>query len=242
MTGPSLVQLGTMIHAAADRVIFNATGAVAYDVPVAPDAPEARQWLREELAKAPYEAARPTWFDRLSQGFLDWINSLTLAGTGAQNWLPAIVVLVVLAALVAGWFVFGAPRLARRNRVASELFGTTDERSSAEMRLASAAAATRNDWTLACEEIFRALARGMAERTVLTVSPGTTAHDFAARAGRAFPSSEGALSDAANTFDRVRYLEQAATEPDYRRLATLESELRAASTVRLEPLTETAAS
>ncbi len=239
MTAVSLAQLGSVVDRLIDRITFGVPGFVSRDVPVVPDAPEARRWLREELAKAPYEAARPTWFDRLSQGFLDWIQSLAVSGGGSlQDWLPVVAVLLVLGALVAGWFLFGAPKLARRNRVASDLFGTIDQRSSAEMRTAADAAAARGDWSLACEEIFRALARGLAERTVLSVTPGTTAHDFAARARLAFPSSGSALALAADTFDRVRYLEQAGTEFDYRALATLEAELRAASPARRAPLIE----
>lgn len=239
MTAVRLTLLGSVVDRLVDRITFGVPGSVSRDVPVVPSAPEARQWLREELAKAPYAEARPTWFDRLSKGFLDWIQSLTISGGGSlQGWLPVVAVLLVLGALVAGWFLFGAPRLARRNRVASDLFGTIDQRSSAEMRTAADAAAASGDWSLACEEIFRALARGLAERTVLSVTPGTTAHDFAAQARLAFPSSGSALNLAADTFDRVRYLEQVGTQIDYRALATLEAELRAASPARLAALIE----
>jgi len=231
MTALGLAQLGSLI----DRIVARLPG----DVPVVPDAPHARRWLREELAKAPYEAARPTWFDRASQGFLDWIKSLTVGGDGGlQNWLPVVAMVLVIAALVAGWLLVGAPKLARRRRAATDLFGTIDQRSSAAMRVAADTAARRGDWSLACEEIFRALARGLAERTVLSVTPGTTAHDFAARARLAFPSMGPALAQAADTFDRVRYLERPGTEPEYRALAALEAQLRAASPVTLAPLAE----
>jgi hypothetical protein len=205
-------------------------------VPVDPDAPSGRRWLREELAKAPYEAARPTWFDRVSQSFLDWIQSLTLPSGSGANWLPVLATLVVIAAIVASWLIFGAPRLAGRRRVSGELFGSIDQRSSAEMRTAASVAASAGQWGLACEEIFRALARGLAERTVLTNNPGTTAHDFAARAGLAFPPSGEALSKAADTFDRVRYLEQVGTEQEYRALVTLDAEIGSASPVTLTPV------
>ncbi|MDJ0349879.1 DUF4129 domain-containing protein [Cryobacterium sp. PH29-G1] len=235
MTPQGLAQIGMLIGPVVDRVPLRAPG----EVPVDPDAPTARKWLREELAKAPYEAARPTWFDRASQGFFDWINSLSIGGDGGlRNWLPVVAVVLVLAALVAGWLLFGAPKLARRRRADSDLFGTIDQRSSAEMRTAASAAASRGDWSLACEEIFRALARGLAERTVLSVTPGTTAHDFAARARLAFPAMGPALSSAADTFDRVRYLEQTALESDFRALAALEAELRTAAPVALAPLTD----
>jgi len=230
MTALGLAQLGSVVH----RITFG----VPVDVPVDPDAPGARQWLREELAKAPYEAARPTWFDRAAQGFLDWINSLTVGGSEDwQAWLPVVGIVLVAAALVAGWLLFGAPKLARR-RATNDLFGTIDERSSDDMRSSAEAAANRGDWTLACEEIFRALARGLAERTVLSVMPGTTAHDFAGRARVAFPAAGAALVEAADIFDRVRYLEQAGTETDYRAVEALEAELRAASPVGFAPLAE----
>ena len=202
-------------------------------VPVDPAAPDARNWLREELAKAPYTAARPTWFDRVAQTFLDWLQSLTLPSGGGANWLPALATLVVIAAIVASWLVFGAPKLARRRRLSSELFGAVDQRSSDEMRAAASLAADAGQWSLACEELFRAVARGLAERTVLTVTPGTTAHDFAARAGLAFHQSGAALSSAADIFDRVRYLEQAGTEAEYQALAELDAELGAASPAAL---------
>ena len=203
-------------------------------VPVDPAAPDARNWLREELAKAPYTAARPTWFDRVAQTFLDWLQSLTLPSGGGANWLPALATLVVIAAIVASWLVFGAPKLARRRRrLSSELFGAVDQRSSDEMRAAASLAADAGQWSLACEELFRAVARGLAERTVLTVNPGTTAHDFAARAGLVFPPAGAALSSAADIFDRVRYLEQAGTEAEYRALAALDAELGAASPATL---------
>ena len=235
MTTSGLAQLGSSVGPVVDRIAVGAPG----DVPVIPDAPDARQWLREELAKPPYEAARPTWFDRASQGFLDWLNALTVGGDGGlQDWLPVVAIILMLAVLVAGWLLFGAPKLARRRRFTDGLFGTIDQRSSAAMRSAADAASNSGDWSLACQEIFRALARGLAERTVLSVTPGTTAHDFAARARLAFPSNGSALALAADTFDRVRYLEQDGTELEYRALATLEAEMRAAAPVALTPLAE----
>jgi hypothetical protein len=233
MTALGQAQLAALVGFPVDRTTF----AVPIAVPVVPDAPDARRWLRDELAKAPYEAARPTWFDRASQAFLDWINSLAVSGDGSlQVWLPVVAAILIVAALVAGWLLVGAPQLARRRRAEGDLFGTIDARSSVEMRTAAEAAASRGDWSLACEEIFRALARGLAERTVLSVTPGTTAHDFAARARLAFPSNGAGLALAADVFDRVRYLEQAGTEPDYRALAALETELCSAAPVTLAPL------
>ncbi|MFC5929177.1 DUF4129 domain-containing protein [Cryobacterium melibiosiphilum] len=200
-----------------------------------PDAAEAQRWLRDELAKAPYQAAQPTWFDRLSQSVIDWFTSLTVPGGDAFGaWLPVIVVVVVIAVLVAAWLIFGPPRLNRRSRLVEELFGDDDRRSAEDMRRAAADAAARADWGVASTEIFRALARGLAERTVLTVSPGTTAHDFGQRAGQAFPSAHDRLDAAARIFDEVRYLDRPGTEAGYRQMLALERELSVATPARLE--------
>lgn len=204
-------------------------------IPVDPDAPEARRWLREELAKAPYQAARPTWFDRWSASFLDWINSLTApAGDGFGSWTPVILTLALVAVAAAAFLIFGLPRINRRSRLPAELFGEDDRRSSEDMRRAADSAATAGDWGLATEELFRAVARGMVERTVLFVTPGTTAHAFAARAAAAFPAERDRLADAATAFDGVRYLGLAGTEQQYRALASLEGRLRGAKPVSLE--------
>lgn len=210
-------------------------GALGARIPVDPDAPEARRWLREELAKAPYQAARPNWFDRFSKDFLDWIRSLTApTGDGLGSWTPVILTLVAVGVIVAAFLIFGLPRINRRSRLPAELFGKDDRRSAEDMRRAAETAASVRDWSLATEELFRAMARGLVERTVLVVTPGTTAHAFAARAAAAFPAEHDRLAAAATAFDGVRYLGVAGTERDYRAMSSLESGLRGAQPVLLE--------
>ena len=198
-------------------------------VPVEPDAPEARDWLAGELSKPEYEAARPSWFDLAAQAVWDWITSLFEGGFGG----PPVLTLIVLGLLLAGgialaFLLFGAPRLDRRGSAPGALFGDADVRDSAELRRAADEAAAAGNWTLAIEEMFRAIARSLAERTVVTASPGTTAHDLAVRAGTAFPSCADRLADAAGTFDEVRYLGIAGTADRFGTVAALERDLRAA--------------
>lgn len=199
------------------------------DVPVDPNADEARNWILDELSDPRYEAAKPTWFDQLSSAFLEWLQSL-LEGTGGgpSGILLAIVVVIIIAALVAAFLIFGMPALNRRSTVSGALFGTDDDRSAEAMRRAADAAASAGDWALAIEEAFRAIARGLAERTILATTPGTTAHGFAVRAGAAFPALVADLAAAADAFDRVRYLGKPGAEAEYRAVAALERELRAA--------------
>ena len=203
------------------------------DVPVDPGADEARELLREELLKQEYQAAKPTWFDLLIQSFTEWLNDLTTGdGSGGPPSVGILVVAaVVIGLLVVAFLVFGLPRINRRSSVSGSLFGEDDARSSAAMRAAAESAAAAGNFELAIAEMYRAIARGLGERTVLTTSPGTTAVGFGARAGRAFPDRAAALADAAAAFDEVRYLDRPGTADRYAMVATLERDLRAAKPV-----------
>lgn len=226
-----------------ETLALGAAAAVARleDVPVTPDGPDARRWLLDELSKAPYQAAKPNWFDLLSQAVKDWIGSLFGPSSGTLGPLLIVVLAVLIVALiVVAFVVFGLPRLNRRSRTPGEVFGETDRRDADALRRAAEAAAASGDWTTAIEELFRALARGLAERTILTVNPGTTAHGFGARAASAFPAERVRLGEAAELFDRVRYLGVAGTQHDYTALGQLEARLRTARPDALAPLDEQA--
>jgi hypothetical protein len=207
------------------------------DVPVDPDAPEAKQWLIDELSKPVYQAARPTLFDRIAKAIGDWLDSLQF---GSVQGPPAlgigVIVGIVVVGIIVAFLIFGVPRLNRRSAVTGSLFGDDDERTASLIRQAAEAAARSGDYGIAVMEMFRSIARGLAERTVLTVSPGTTARDFASRAAIAFPASEDRLAAAAAAFDDVRYLGRDGTRDQYESISRLESDLRGA-----RPLLETGA-
>ena len=210
----------------------SALAAWAVGVPVDPDADEARRLLLDELSKAEYREAQPTWFDRLATAIGDWLQSLTVGSAGGPPGIgQLIVILVVVVALVVAFLVFGLPRLATRSRVSGSLFGDDDARDAAAIRRAAESAAGRGDFALAITEMFRATARGLAERTVLSTTPGTTAHDFAQRAASAFPDFDDALRDAAVAFDEVRYLGRDGSGTQYEAIAALERGLREAKPV-----------
>ncbi|MDO9396901.1 MAG: DUF4129 domain-containing protein [Herbiconiux sp.] len=210
------------------------------DVPVVPDADQARDWLLGELSKPPYQAARPTWFDLVSKAIGDWIDSLRVPdGSGLGPLVPLVAVLVLVVLIVVAFLVFGRPRLNRRSRVEpGALFGADDRRSAAELRASAARAAAAGDFTTAIEEGFRALARQLAERTVVMTAPGTTAQDFAQRAAVAFPAARDELSACARLFDGVRYLEQPGTREGYDRVSALDSALRTARPAAREAVPE----
>ena len=206
------------------------------DVPVDPDADEARDLLVQELAKQEYQAAKPTWFDQFIRSFTEWLDNLTVGESSGGPPVSGILVLVIviIVVLVIAFLIFGLPRLNRRSTVTGSLFGDDDARTAAQIRAAGEAAAARGDYTLAVAEMYRSIARGLAERTVLTTSPGTTAHDFARRAGVAFPTHASELASSAIAFDDVRYLGGEGTREQYEMVEKLERKLRSAKPSALE--------
>ncbi len=206
---------------------------VPADVPVDPDGPEARRWLLDELSKPGYQAAQPTPFDQLVQQIEDWINSLinglgSLQIPGIGNLLGLVLVVVVIGLLVVAFLVFGLPRISRRSSAGGALFAEHDTRDAATMRRDAERAAASGDYTAAIAELFRALARGLDERTLVSTFPGSTASDLATRAGRVFPDAASRLNDAAASFDGVRYLGATGTAAEWEQLVALERELRTA--------------
>lgn len=194
--------------------------------PLDPDAPEARRWLQDELQKPEYQAAQPSPFDLAMQAIRDWFVSLFDGASG----LPApilnlLLILLVAVLVIVGLLVFGVPRLRRRRHAPVPLFDDHDRRDLEMLRRAAASAAAAGDWPLAIEERFRALVRGVVERDLVRVHPGTTARGFADAASRPFPDHDAALRDAAAGFDGVRYLGRAGTEAEYAQVTALEAEL-----------------
>jgi hypothetical protein len=218
-------------------VIASLLAAQALDVPVDPDAPEAQDWIVEELSKPEYQAAQPTLFDRISRGIFEWLMDALRNGgqlEGPPTLVLAIVLVLVIGAIVFAILIFGVPRRGRRSAVAGAIFGEHDERSAARMRQDAERAAALGDFSTAIAELFRAIARGLAEREVVTTFPGTTATDFAARSGSVFPAQAERLRLAAQDFDGVRYLDHTGTAQQYAAMAGLERDLRNAR-AQVEP-------
>lgn len=201
--------------------------------PLDPDAPEARRWLEDELSKPEYRAAEPNAFDLAMQALRDWLAALFTGASGLPGPVLALLaVLVVAVLLTVGLLVFGLPRLRRRRRATAPLFDDHDRRDLETLRRAAEAAAASDDWPLAIEERFRALARGTVERELIRVHPGTTARGVADAASRPFPAFEPALRAAAADFDAVRYLGRSGSREQYEALTDLELALSAAAPER----------
>lgn len=205
-------------------------------VPVRPDGDTAQQWVLQELAKPPYQAAQPSPFDRAVQALLDWFTSLfDVKGSNTPPLLLGIAILIVVVVLVVALLLFGLPRVNRRSR-AGTLFGEDDRRTADKMRRAAEAAMASDDWSLAVLERFRAVARGLDERTLVAVFPGTTASAFTASAARIFPTELGELRAAAELFDAVRYADETATREDAMSVAALDDRIAAARPATIAPV------
>lgn len=204
--------------------------AVSGDVPVDPDSEQATNWLIDELSKAPYQAARPTLFDRVSKAFSDWLASLTIGeGTGIPTIVLVALIALVAIAIIAAIVVYGLPRLNRKSRHEDTIFGEADYRTAAQLRQSAEQAAAREDFAAATADMFRSIARGLSERTLVSMTPGTTGHGFATRASRVLPEYADEFANSADIFDLVRYMRKPATREQYNELHTLEARVRAAT-------------
>ncbi|QPZ37305.1 DUF4129 domain-containing protein [Paramicrobacterium chengjingii] len=194
--------------------------------PLNPGRDEAYDWLVRELSKPEYTAAKPSLIDRIAAAIKEWFLSLVVPGSGTfAAWVPVIIVVLVVAAVVAAILIWGVPRRNRARRQAAALFGDDDTRTARELRAHARQAAQTGDWETAVLEIFRALARGLDERTLVTVLPGTTAGGFASAAASTFPAHAERLRSAASDFDSVRYLDGRATTEQYETIARLDAEI-----------------
>lgn len=197
-------------------------------IPVTPGPDEAREWAERELADPVYDAAQPTFIDRVAQAIGDFLSRLFSGPIGGE-WSPllGLIVLLVIAALVVGaLLIWGRPRPAHRvSGSSTPLFGEDETRSADELRGSAAAHAAAERWDQAIVERYRALARGLEERDVLDALPGTTARALAVRATEYFPAQAAGLHAGAAAFDDVRYLRRRGTAEMYASVSATDDEI-----------------
>lgn len=191
-------------------------------VPVQPDEPTARQWLERELGKPGYQdlevpdlSSDPGW---------------TVAG-GPWTLVAAGLVLVVIVVLV----YMGLPRRRQQGAGGSGTVFDDAPGNSGQLRRRAGELAAGGSWSQALREMFRALVRGLQERTLVDERPGLTADEAAREAATTLPGLAPELAAAAVAFDRVVFGRQPAGEADYRRMAELEDRVRHTRPV-LEPV------
>jgi len=195
--------------------------------PVLPGADEARRWASEELAKAEYRDAAPSWIADAWAAVLDWLNALGGPQTNGSA-VPSPVIGLVVAAIIAAAVILARPRLNARRRKANPVFEAASQLTAHDFRERAARAAAEQKWGDAVVDLFRAMVRSAEYRTILDPEPGRTADEAARGLSLAFGTESLRLNQAARIFDAVRYGNTPAEAADYRDLASLDAALDAA--------------
>ena len=207
--------------------------------PLTPDGDQARRWAERELSDPAYAAAHPTPIDRIARAVQEFFERLfnSHVDTTLGLWLAVAIAVVLLALIVAAVIFSGRSRLSRRAAPAAhDLFGDSESRTAAQLRRASASAASSGDFDEAVILRFRALALGLVERELVELVPGATVHAFARRAGDLFPDQGERMDAAAAVFDDVRYLRRGGTADGYALIAAVDDAVRGRSVPSPEPV------
>lgn len=193
-----------------------------------PDPDEARRWLARELLKPEYQ---PDPITRMKDWFYDRLDEILnqAFNTGGFSVIAGTVILVLLVALI----VFIVIRLRRDpTTTTSEPTGSAPlgaDRSAAAHYAAARAALAEGNHEAAVVEGVRATAQSLVERTILVPTPGTTAREMSAVAGRAFPAQAASLREVADIFDRVQYGARSATRAEAEKVLAVHDALTRAA-------------
>jgi hypothetical protein len=184
-----------------------------------------QQLARRELARSIY---RPSLLTRLWHDITHWLSSLvSTTPAGSPSWWGLILLAVAVAAAVAVvMYWLGPARVSRRARSTPVLAGKP--RSADEHRLDADRLAASGSYGEAIVERIRAIVVDLEAREILLRRPARTAMELAVEAGAAFPAEAAGLTDAARSFDAVRYGGRAGTEAGYRTIRDLDVRLKAA--------------
>ncbi|MDN4482648.1 DUF4129 domain-containing protein [Demequina lignilytica] len=191
--------------------------------PVVPGADEARRWAVDELAKEEYASGGESWLARVLDWFSRLLDGLGDGIGGAVGPWGAIGIGILVAAVLAliVWLVVGPLRRNRRRAVEAELFD--DDRDAAALDDDADRAARAGDFATATMHAYRATIRRLAERSLIDLTPGLTAHEAAELGGGALAKLAVPLAADADVFDRIRYGHGGAGPEEYAHArATLE--------------------
>nr|WP_269330114.1 DUF4129 domain-containing protein [Kineosporia babensis] len=193
--------------------------------------------MLEELSRREYQDARPSLIERALEWVQDKFDNLQPGfDSPVQITVTVLAVLAVIAAVFAIWYSGGIRRQYRRKAAAvlpAYVTTAADHRSAADRH------AAQGEWADAVLERFRAVARELSERALVSASPGATAAEVARDGGAAVPGLAGELLTAARHFDDVCYghlelTESAGPEVD-RFLRELDEKVRSAKAEPVVP-------
>jgi hypothetical protein len=178
----------------------------------------------EELAKAEYRDAAPSWLQTLWEDLLRWFSSLDGSAQSAGP-VPGPVIGIVIAIIIAIAVILARPRLNAAPRQGRDVFEPDSVLGAADYRARAEAAAALENWGDAVVDRFRALVSSAEARTILDPQPGRTADEVARDLAVPFRPEAARLDAAARTFDAVRYGNGAASKADYQDMASLDTTL-----------------
>jgi len=227
--GPVTFGLVTLDRVGALAGPLVAGGTVA-STPLVPSREQARGWAVRELADPAYARARSGLLQRGVRWVLDRLAEIGPDGAIDPR-LGLLVLLLGVAAVTAALLLrAGRVRGPERGSRGASVFAGTAMTAAGHRELADAAAA-RGDWSSAVRERFRAVVRGLEERTVLDERPGRTADEAARDAGKLLPDLAADLAAGARLFDEVTYGSRPARAQDDARLRDLDAAVVAARPV-----------
>ncbi|WP_235929578.1 DUF4129 domain-containing protein [Cellulomonas citrea] len=212
-----------------------AVGPLRLDVPVDPDASTARLWAQRELADPIYHQG-PSLLTRFLRWVGEQLDALSRVSISSHAGLLAII--AVLVALVVVVLVVSGPVRRRRREAAAVAQGVLvdDTRTAEQLRADARAAAAHEVWEVAVADWFRAVVRGLEERTVLDERPGRTADEAARSAAHRLPDLAAALDEGARLFDDVVYGHRRADRADEAAMRALDAAVQAAHPVWPSPV------
>lgn len=191
---------------------------------------------RHELAKRPYQQAKPPWWLRPLQWVFREIAKLWLSVANHTGGSAALSVIIVGALVILALIAWRVGPLARGGRSRFAL-GLEPESTATDHRAAAERFAAQQQWAEAVRERLRAISRDLEERVLVNRRPGRTAYELAAEGGRALPANAAMLREAADRFAAIWYGSASAGAEDYRRLKEIDLAVQAARPARTaEPL------
>lgn len=179
-----------------------------------PSTDQARQWLRDELARSEYQDTR-SLFQRLMDWVVEHLADLQgTTGTGGVSLPPVAITLVVVLLVVAGGYVLTRVRVESRTVADRKTLLGDTVLTAEQLRRAGESALSDGRFGDAVLAYTRAMARDAERRTVLPDAPSMTAHEVGGALEAAFPDHGGAIGRTIDLFDGVAYGDLDATRDD----------------------------
>jgi hypothetical protein len=192
---------------------------------LSPTPPQARTWLRQELAGADYKSP---WLDSIGRWIADQLNNLLSDARHLTALSPLITVLIAL--VVIALLVWVLPKVRRERVATASRQGVLDDETITARRYRDLAAEASKDgrYDDAVLDGFRAIAKEMSDRTLLQDAPGRTAQEISMALASPFAHYADRLAGAADLFDSVRYGHRRASAYQAGQIQALDAELTTA--------------